>query len=181
MWWHKTPSIHFLYEVAFYFEKRFLESGILKLMSNLNLKRVREDCRRSWTSLPPCTACSRRLWFWRWSRPAGRWCRSRTAWCCPSGPEGCLKALCLQREQSSRSTASHSNSWTCGVLSPLCIIFKFSFKWFSAFTVWGRQTEVQENPQKTSQCDRNEKLTANVIFPNISSGITSSNEQYTNL
>ena len=71
------------------------------------------------------------------------------------------------------------------IVLPLCIIFKFSFKWLSAFTVCKTKWNLRQQESTIRHLHFlkvvQEQLTANVIFPNISSGITSSNEQYTNL
>lgn len=138
--------------------------------------------------LPPCKACILHPWSWLWSPPAGRWCQSHTTWCCLVGPLECWKVWCLQSE----TRWYWATDWSYNLADdsklrnlPLWIIFKFSFKWFSALTVcWGHSGKKGYFCFRNHEIKLKEKskvLTANVIFPNISSGMTSSNTQYTYL
>lgn len=109
---------------------------------------------------PPCKACSLHLWSWLWNPPAGHWCRNHTAWYYPVGPWECWKVWCLMKYYtvSNKGTELRDRNWAemkewmntaagfeCElhfpaiINSPLWIIFKFSFKWFSALTVCWRQ------------------------------------------
>lgn len=63
------------------------------------------------------------------------------------------------RDTAGEKTCNDPNAlqwWKSGILLPLCIIFKFSFKWLSAFTVCNMQKQSlgQQDDNRASNMDK---------------------------